>query len=96
MRKQSQEVKRHYYRLAFSDVTNDQILRAYEREKLSMFRLSQFIRHLVILGLEEYKAMDVQLETFLQAAGCETAPEAIQRMETKIIPFPNVRGLASK
>jgi hypothetical protein len=74
-RKQSREVKRHYYRLAFSDVTNDQILKAYEREKLSMFRLSQFIRHLVILGLEEYKAVDAQLETFLQAAGCETAPE---------------------
>jgi hypothetical protein len=26
----------------------------------------------------------------LQAAGCEIAPEAVQRTETKIIPFPGV------
>jgi hypothetical protein len=31
------------------------------------------------------------METRLQAAGCETAPEAVQRTEAKIIPFPVMR-----
>jgi hypothetical protein len=96
MRKQQQEIKRHFYRLAFSDVTNEQILKAYKQGELSLalLRPSQFIRHLVILGLEKYQAQErnrtAQLETRLQAAGCETALEAIQRIETKIIPFPGV------
>ena len=44
----------------------------------------------VLLPLETGEEYQPWMETRLQAAGCETAPEAIQRTETKIIPFPGV------
>ena len=43
---------------------------------------------------KEYKAQkeyrDVQLETYLQATGCETVPEP-PYTKRKIIPFPGVK-----
>jgi hypothetical protein len=35
MSKQQQKIKRHFYRLAFSDVTNDQILEALKHDEVS-------------------------------------------------------------
>jgi hypothetical protein len=56
MSKQTQNIKRHFYRLALSDVSNDQILEALKHhDDVSFLRPSQFIRILVHLGLEEYK-----------------------------------------
>ena len=45
--------------------------------------------------MKESKATEIKCErarekTGLQDAGCEATPEAIQRAETKIIPFPGV------
>jgi len=56
MSKQRQEIKRHHYRLAFSDAFNDQVLEAIKQDKYAMLRPCQFVRHLVSLGLKEYKA----------------------------------------
>ena len=82
------------YVLSIPDAISDRIEKAHRQGKFSASLPSQFIKHLVTMGLEEYQAQekyrDAQLETRLQAAGCETAPEAIQRTEIKIIPFPGV------
>jgi hypothetical protein len=82
------------YVLSIPDAISDRIEKAHRQGKFSASLPSQFIKHLVTMGLEEYQAQekyrDAQLETRLQAAGCETAPEAVQRMEIKIIPFPGV------
>jgi hypothetical protein len=61
---------------------------------------SAFARIIFNIGLDGYEKNILPLETGeeyqpwketrLQAAGCETAPEAIQRTGTKIIPFPGV------
>ena len=74
MRKQ-REIKSHVYRLAFSDTTNEQILKAHEQGKMSEMLPCQFIRHLVILGLEQYKAINKE-------------PYHEPHYETKIIQFP--------
>jgi hypothetical protein len=61
---------------------------------------SAFARIIFNIGLEKYEKVLLPLEAGekhqpkreprLQAAGCEVSPEAIQRTETKIIPFPGV------
>jgi hypothetical protein len=82
------------YVLSIPDAISDRIEKAHKQGKFSASFPSQFIKHLVTIGLEEYQAQEkysgAQLETRLQTAGCETAPEVIQRTETKIIPFPGV------
>jgi hypothetical protein len=80
------------YVLSIPDAMSDRIEKAHKQGKLSASFPSQFIKHLITIGLEEYQAQekrrDTQPKTRLQAASCETAPEAIQHTETKIIPFP--------
>jgi hypothetical protein len=82
------------YVLSIPDAISDRIAKAHKQGKFSALLPSQFIKHLVTMGLDEYqtqyKAEQARRETRLQAAGCETTPEAIQRTETKIIPFPGV------
>jgi hypothetical protein len=61
---------------------------------------SAFARVIFNIGLDNYEKTILPIETGkknqplkevrLQAAGCGTAPEAVQRPETKIIPFPGV------
>jgi hypothetical protein len=72
---------------------NNQILEVRKQGKFAG-KPYQFIKHLVILGLREYQAQikseAANRETRLQAAGCETSTEAVQRTEIKIIPFPGV------
>jgi len=50
-------MKRNYYRLAFSDAANAQILEAYGQGETTGLRPSQFVRCLVNLGLQEYQFM---------------------------------------
>ena len=82
------------YVLSIPDAISDQIEKAHRQGKFSASLPSQFIKHLVTMGLEEYQAQckvgQARDETSLQVAGCEIAPEAIQRTETKVIPFPGV------
>jgi len=81
------------YVLNIPDAISDSIEKAHKRGKFSVLLPSQFIKHLVIMGLEEYQAQeeyrDVQMETHLQTVGCETAPEP-PLTKAKIIPFPYV------
>jgi len=81
------------YVLNIPDAISDRIAKAHKRGKLSALLPSQFIKHLVTMGLEKYQAQekyrDVQSETHLQAVGCETAPE-LPITKAKIIPFPGV------
>jgi len=82
------------YVLNIPDAISDRIEKAHRQGKFSASLPSQFIKHLVTMGLEEYQAQckvgQAIDETRLQAAGCEIALEAIQRTEIKIIPFPGV------
>jgi hypothetical protein len=60
--------------------------------------IAEFTNYLLDLGLTKYEKSILPLEqgdysgaiTHLQAAGCETIPEAVQRTEAKIIQFPGV------
>jgi hypothetical protein len=66
----------------------------------SAYMDSAFARVIFNIGLDKYEKTILPIETGkeyqplkeirLQAASCETAPEAVQRPETKIIPFPGV------
>ena len=71
--------------------------------RLKHWSLKRFLEMILEIGMDKYelmfpqrKAQEYQTEikceegNRLQAADCETAPEAVQRMETKIIPFPGV------
>jgi hypothetical protein len=81
------------YILRIPDAISDRIEKAHKRGKFSALLLSQFIKHLVTMGLEEYQAQEKyrneQMETHLKAAGCETVP-ALPSTTAKIIPFPGV------
>jgi len=81
------------YVLSIPDAVSDRIEKAHKQGKFSSSLPSQFIKHLVTMGLEEYQAQekyrDAQPETRLQAAGCETTPEPSPLPE-RIIPFPGV------
>jgi len=92
MSKQRQEIKRHHYRLAFSDALNDQILEAIKRDEYAMLRPCQFVRHLVSLGMEEYKAR-IQREKAKREARDQEAAMWQGRASDEganIIPFPGV------
>jgi hypothetical protein len=86
-------MKQCYLRIVVAEDINNQILEVRKQGKFAG-KPYQFFKHLVILGLREYQAQikseAANRETRLQAAGCETAPEAVQRAEAKIIPFPGV------
>ena len=81
------------YVLSIPDAISDRIDKAHKKGKFSASFPSQFIKHLVTMGLEEYQAQekhrDAQLETCLQAAGCEATPEP-SPLQARIIPFPGV------
>ena len=79
------------YVLNIPDAISDRIEKAHKKGKFSASLPSQFIKHLVTMGLEEYEAQekyrDAQLETRLQAAGCKATPES-SPLQARIIPFP--------
>jgi hypothetical protein len=85
------------YNLSIPDALSDRITEAHKHGKFSALFPSQFIKHLITMGLEEYwtqeKCRAAQPETRRQAAGCETALgmilELAQHTE-RIIPFPGV------
>jgi len=82
------------YVISIQDAFNDRITKAQKQGRnLSALSPSQFIKHLVGIGLEEYehecKVEQARIKARLQAAGCETAPEAAA-VHGKIIPFPGV------
>jgi hypothetical protein len=82
------------YVLSIPDAINDRITKAHKQGKFSALPTSQFMKQLITMGLEEYDAQykveQARRGIRLQVAGYKTAPEVIQRMETKIIPFPGV------
>ena len=84
------------YKLSIPDAINSQITAAHEQSNFYALLPSQFIKHLITMGLKEYQAQ-CELEQArtgirLLAAGCETAPDMMpeQRTDGKIIPFPGV------
>ena len=85
------------YKLNIPDSINSQIVTAHKQSKFSTLLPSQFIKHLVTMGLREYQVEmqcdNSRREDLKKAAGCKTAPEVIkpeQRTGGKIIPFPGV------
>jgi hypothetical protein len=82
------------YVLSIPSAISDRIGKAHKQGKFSALLLSQFIQHLVTMGLDEYQAQceaeQVKEGARLQAVGCEAMPEAIRRKETKVIQFPGV------
>ena len=76
---------------------DSQITAAHKQGKFSALLPSQFIIHLIDMGLSEFQ-VEIQCdyarrEALKKAAGYGTAPEAIQpeqRGGGKIIPFPGV------
>ena len=85
------------YQINIPDAIDSQITVAHKQGKFSALLPSQFIKHLITMGLREYQA-EIQRDhargkAIKKAAGCETAPEVIQpeqRIGEKIIPFPGV------
>ena len=84
------------YQINIPDAMNSQISAAHKQSKFSALLPSQFIKHLITIGLKEYHARceidQTNIGVCLQAAGCETAPDKIPEQHTgrKIIPFPGV------
>jgi len=72
------------YVLSIPEAISDRITEAHKQGKFAAFLPSQFVKHLVTMGLDEYQAQCEREEARLQAAGRETTPEA------KIITFPGV------
>ena len=84
------------YQVSIPDAMDSQITAAHKQGKFSALLPSQFIKHLIAMGLKEYQAQceieQAGIGIRLQAAGCETAPDMMpkQRDGGKIIPFPGV------
>ena len=85
------------YQISIPDTMDSQILAAHKQGKFSALLPSQFIKYLITVGLSEFqveiKRDHARREAIKQAAGCETAPQAIQpeqRPGGKILPFPGV------
>jgi hypothetical protein len=79
---------RSYTQTEFKNYLLDIGLNRYEKNILPIETEGEYSG--AMAGQPQEKDRTAQLEIRLQAAGCETAPEAIQRTETKIIPFPGV------
>jgi len=71
------------YQLDIPDSINNQIMEAHKQSSYSAKRPSQFIRHLITMGLAKYQTESNQEQK-------TQAPEMIQRTQSKIIPFPGV------
>ena len=70
------------YQISIPDAMDSQIAAAKKRGKFSALLPTQFIKYLIAMGLREYQ-VEIQCdhtrrEAIKKAAGCETAPEAIQ------------------
>jgi len=84
------------YQISIPDAMNRQITAAHKKSKFSKMLPSQFIKHLVTMGLKEYQAQcEIKQENIgvrNQSAGCDNAPYMIPERHTggKVIPFPGV------
>jgi hypothetical protein len=86
-------------KIIFDEELDRRINRARLAGDMHGYTIAEFTNYLLDIGLTKYEKSILPLEqgdysgameARLQAAGCETAPEAVQRTETKIIPFPGV------
>ena len=86
------------YQISIPNAMNSQIAAAHKKSKFSKMLLSQFIKHLITMGLKKYQ-IETQCEqarggTRKHTSGYETAsnmlPKPEQRSVGKIIPFPGV------
>jgi hypothetical protein len=71
------------YQLGIPDGINNQIIKAHKQGRFSALRTTQFIRHLITLGLANYQS------ECRQEQRKNEAPE-IRSIQLKIIPFPGV------
>ena len=86
------------YQINIPNAIDSQIATAHKQGKFSALLPSQFIKHLITVGLREYQ-IEIQCEqarrkALLQEAGYKDAPDVTpepeQRASVKIIPFPGV------
>jgi len=71
------------YQLGIPDGINNQIMKAHKQGNFSKLRTTQFIRHLITIGLAKYQTECKQEQTI-------QAPDIIQSTQSNIIAFPGV------